>query len=77
VQQILAAFPDAANRVDDMIAEADRVVTHWTMTGTHQPTGKPVRFSGVTIARIAGGKIAEHWSYRDDLGFLRQLGRIP
>lgn len=76
VQQLLATFPDAVNRVDDMIAEADRVVTHWTMTGTHQPTGKPIRLSGVTIARIDGGKIAEHWSYRDDLALLRQLGAM-
>ena len=76
VQQILATFPDAVSRVDDMIAEGDRVVTHWTMSGTHQPSGKPIRFAGVTIARICGGKIAEHWSYRDDLGMLRQLGML-
>jgi len=84
VRRILAGFPDACNTIDEIVAEADRVVVRWTMTGTHggdglgfPATGRAVRLEGVTISRIADGRIAEHWSFRDDLGLLRQLGLMP
>jgi hypothetical protein len=32
---------------------------------------------GVTIERIAGGRVAEVWVARDELGLLRQLGVLP
>jgi predicted ester cyclase len=41
------------------------------------PTGKSVTFTGINIARIEGGKIAELWSEFDALGVLQQLGAIP
>lgn len=81
VRRILAAFPDAHNHIDDMVAEGDRVVTRWTMTGTHSgdglgfpATGRAIRIQGITIARFVDGRVAEHWSFRDDLAMLRQLG---
>jgi steroid delta-isomerase-like uncharacterized protein len=83
VRRILAAFPDACNHIDEMVAEGDRVVVRWTMTGTHSgdalgfpATGRAIRLEGVTISRIVEGRIAEHWSFRDDLGMLRQLGLL-
>lgn len=84
VRRILAAFPDARNQIDEIVAEGDRVVVRWTMTGTHTgdglgfpATGRAIRLAGITMSRIAGGRIAEHWSYRDDLAMLRQLGLMP
>lgn len=84
VRRILAAFPDARNDIDDIVAEGDRVVVRWTMTGTHTgdalgfpATGRPIRLAGITISRIVAGRIAEHWSFRDDIGMLRQLGLMP
>ena len=75
------SFPDLKFTFDDMIAEGDRVVWRWTMTGTDTggfmgkpPTGKPFRITGVNIQRIANGQIAEHWSYPDVVGLMRQLG---
>jgi predicted ester cyclase len=41
------------------------------------PTGKHVRFTGVTISRISEGRIAEDWTSYDALGMMRQLGLIP
>ena len=41
------------------------------------PTGKQVRTSGISILRIAHGKIAEQWDNFDNLGMLQQLGVIP
>ncbi len=79
----LKAFPDHRLTVEDQIAEGDRVVTRWTARGTHRgdlpgiaATGKPVTVTGITISRIAGGKIAEEWQDWDGLGMLQQLGVV-
>lgn len=78
------AFPDLRFRIEDHIAEGDRVVTRWSAQGTHQgafqgipPTGKQVTLTGIDIDRIAGGKIVECWMSLDELGLLQQLGAIP
>ena len=78
------AFPDARSTVEDQVAEADKVVTRWRARGTHRgelgpssPTGREFEMDVVTIERIAGGKIAEVWVARDELGLLRQLGVLP
>ena len=79
-----AAFPDAISTVEDQVAEGDLVVTRWIARGTHTgplgplpPTGRPFETSGITIERIASGRIAEVWVARDELGLLQQLGAIP
>jgi steroid delta-isomerase-like uncharacterized protein len=78
------AFPDARSSVEDQVAEDDKVVTRWRARGTHRgqlgsiaATGRRFEMDGVTIERIAGGKIAEVWVARDELGLLGQLGRLP
>jgi steroid delta-isomerase-like uncharacterized protein len=79
-----AAFPDANSTVEDQVAEGDRVVTRWRARGTHAgplggmpPTGRPFDIAGMTIERLAEGRIAEIWVARDELGLMRQLGAIP
>jgi predicted ester cyclase len=66
--------------VELMLADGDLVAARWTMAGPNTgtwgdvpPTGKHVRFSGVNIFRLAGGKVVEIWIHRDDLGVLEQL----
>ncbi len=68
----VAAFPDMHLTIEDQIAEGDRVVTRWTMRGTHRgelmglpPTGQQVTVGGISIDRIAGGKVVEHWAQID------------
>jgi len=39
--------------------------------------GKTVRTPAIQIFRFSNGKIVESWAARDDLGTLRQLGRLP
>ena len=75
------AFPDIQFTVEDQIAEGDKVVIRWTLTGTHKgeymgipPTGVQVRVTGISFFRIAGGKIVERWLNRDALGMMQQLG---
>jgi steroid delta-isomerase-like uncharacterized protein len=84
VTAILAAFPDSRVKLEDIIAEGDKVVTRWAMKGTHNgefmgiaATGKPVKIAGLTISRIANGKIVEEWEMGDALGLMQQLGLIP
>ena len=78
------AFPDTHFTVEDMIAEGDRVVARLSVSATQHgaflglpPTGKHVRFTGIDIIRIAGGKLVEHWGEMDMLGLLQQLGVVP
>jgi predicted ester cyclase len=33
--------------------------------------------TGITLARIEDGKIAEEWSQADMLGLMQQLGVVP
>ena len=77
------AFPDLKATID-VIAEGDKVVARSTWSGTHQgefmgipPTGVKINVPGISIFRIAGGKIVEHWGEEDVLGWLQQLGAIP
>ncbi len=79
-----AAFPDNRYMIEDMIAEGDKVVTRYTVRGTHKgdflgipATGKQVSFTSILISRIAEGKIVEEWEESDGVGFLQQLGAIP
>lgn len=78
------AFPDIHFTIEDQIAEGDRVVTRWVARATHTgpfhgipPTGKPGAVSGITINRVANGKVVEGWTNLDELGLMQQLGVIP
>jgi steroid delta-isomerase-like uncharacterized protein len=78
------AFPDLQFTYEDQVAEGDKVVSRWTVRGTHKgelmgipPTGKQTTVTGITIMRIADGKIAEDWANFDALGMLQQFGVIP
>jgi steroid delta-isomerase-like uncharacterized protein len=84
VADFRAAFPDLHSTVVDQVAEGDKVVTRWRTRGTHRgdfggfsPTGREMKIGGVTIERIAGGKIVEVWGAWDELGLMRQLGAVP
>lgn len=77
-------FPDIEFTIEDQVAEEDRVATRWTACATHTgtfqgipPTGKQGAVSGITINRVANGKIVEGWTNLDELGLMQQLGVIP
>lgn len=79
-----AGFPDAQVTVNEVIAEGDKSVVRWTMQGTNSgqfygmpPTGKTVKMSGISMYRLADGKLAEGWVEYDQLGLMQQLGAIP
>jgi predicted ester cyclase len=68
-----------------VISEGDSVVTRYTVRGTHEgeieefgpPTGKQIELQGITIHRIADGKIVEEWERYDNLSLMQQLGLAP
>lgn len=80
-QATLQSFPDLQFITLDLVAEGDWVVQRTLMRGTFkgefaglQPTGQVVECGGISMFRVAGGKIVEHWGYADDAGFWHQLG---
>ena len=84
VREWRTGFPDMSETIDDMIAEGDRVVGRFTLTGTHrgpffgiEPTGTRLEITGIDIVRFEDGRIAEWWYNEDTLGILRQLGQLP
>ena len=66
------AFPDLKATVDDIFAEGVRVAYRWSTRGTHlgewlgiPPTGYHMAATGITVFRIAGGKVVEGWTSMD------------
>ena len=70
------AFPTARSSVEDQVAEGDKVVTRWCARGTNTED-REFTMEGITIERIANGRIVEIWVARDELGLMRQLGAVP
>lgn len=84
VSMLRKAFPDLKVTVEDQVAEGDRVAARWTASGTHKgefqgipPTGRQMAITGITIFRIADGKILEAWGNPDTLGMMQQLAVVP
>ena len=86
IAEVHKGMPDFKVTLEDIIAENDKYVTQWVVTGTHTgplegipipPTGKKVTYTGMTIARVEQGKIVELWWNYDMLGALQQMGIIP
>ena len=76
------AFPDMRLTIEDIIAEGETVIARWSCRGQHKgelngiaPTGKQVAFTGVTIARFAGGKMVEGYVNWNALGLMQR--RLP
>jgi steroid delta-isomerase-like uncharacterized protein len=68
IGDFLTGFPDVKHRIEDLVIEGDRVVTRWRGMGHHRgsydgiaPTGREIDYTGITIFRIAEGRIAEAW----------------
>ena len=77
----LTAFPDLHVMIDEIISEGEKVCIWYTARGTQRaefrgvpPTGKEVKWVGVDLLRVEGGKIAEGRFVDEALGLLRQLG---
>jgi steroid delta-isomerase-like uncharacterized protein len=84
VVKFTASFPDLRFTIEDMIAEEEKVVVCWIISGTHKgefmdipATGRKISVEGITIHHITSGKILESYARWDALGLMRQLGHVP
>jgi steroid delta-isomerase-like uncharacterized protein len=86
-QQVIlftTGFPDLDFKVEEIIAEGDRVVSHWTISGTHKgefmgvpATNRKVSFDGITIHQMSKGRIMDSYVSWDIWGLMQQLGVAP
>jgi len=74
------AFPDWSEKIDDIIAEGDRVVIRFTSSGTQRGefagialNGEVVTIHETTIYRVVAGKIVEQWGFPDSQSLMQQL----
>ncbi len=74
-------FSDQRWEIHNVIAEGDLVAVHATHHARHTgdlmgipPTGREVAYDYVHILRFRDGKAIEHWSVRDSMTMMRQLG---
>ena len=78
-------FPDLTCTVEEQVAEGEKVVSRYTIRGTHQgeeffgvpASGKRLDMRGIQIDRFEGGKLVEERAEFDLLGALQQLGAAP
>jgi predicted ester cyclase len=70
IAQFSAAFSDRKFLVEEQVAEADTVVSRFTVRATHDskeimgvaPTDREVSYKAIAIHRIVGSKITEEWT---------------
>ena len=81
VEDNRAAFPDLKITVTELIVKGDTLAMMWTDTGTNTgpmgnapPTGKPVKFTGMSLVHLVDGKAVEIWDFYNQLDILQQLG---
>jgi steroid delta-isomerase-like uncharacterized protein len=75
-----AVLGDLHITVEDVVAAGDRVAVRWTAEGVHvgelagiPATGRRVRWGGIDVYRLDGGRIAEWWRNDDHAGLVAQL----
>jgi steroid delta-isomerase-like uncharacterized protein len=77
-------FPGLKVTVLGQLAEDDRVVTEFTLSGVHTgrwfgvpSTGRSMTLGGLAFSRISGGLIAEQWYEWERRKLLEQLDLLP
>jgi len=82
--RIRHAFPDSKWSVEEQIGEANKVLTRFVWSGTHQgeflgipATNRTIRVWGMVIDRFEEGKVKSTRILLDTLGIMQQLGVVP
>jgi steroid delta-isomerase-like uncharacterized protein len=78
------AFPDMHWRIEEQLAEDNKVLTRFRWSGTHQgecfgvpATHRVVRVWGMVIDRFEGRKVQSTRILMDTLSLMQQLGVVP
>jgi predicted ester cyclase len=82
ISDVHGAIPDITFTIEDAVESGDtiwvRVHAQGTATGPFfgPPSGRPVDFTVVDIARVVDGRIVEHWGVPDRFAVLAQTGLL-
>lgn len=87
VEKRVQLYRDFRTTIHQIIGEDDLVATRETHQGIHRGqfptpigtfdvTGQPIEWISQVFFRFKGGKVAEMWVARDELGILRSLGIV-
>ena len=89
-QHYFEMFPDFHWTIEDSVVTNDKIVARFQITATHDhmvqlgpnaptlpPTGKKLVWQGISIWRVADGKLVEHWGVDDLLGLVQQMRAQP
>lgn len=70
--------------VNDLLAEDDRVVAFWTLSGVHTgtflgvpATGKPFEVAAISVLTFADGRLIEYKVKPDTAGFIQHVKASP
>ena len=72
-QGFRSQFPEIHVDVQDVVSEGDMETCRCLVDAT-TAGGQKVQFSGMTVTKIANGKIVEGWNNFDFLSMYKQLG---
>ena len=83
IKNLHTAFPDLHYTIEDLLADADKVIIRCTGSGTQNgsfrgitATGKKMTYTAIIIWRFMDDKMCEHWAVSDVYGMLQQLDAI-
>src|SRR3954469_25302597 len=78
--RLYRAFPDIEYQIDDAVMTDDSAAIRWEATATHRgeylgvpPTGRRIRYDGITLHQLRGDRIPRLWVSADELPLLRSL----
>ncbi|MEO8285194.1 MAG: ester cyclase [Chloroflexota bacterium] len=84
IRYLRETFAPFSLKVEDMVADGDKVWARLTGRGTDSkglmgrpPTGKSFAIAVIDVCRFENGKIVEHWGVPDRFHQLAQLGLLP
>lgn len=74
------AVPDISFTIEDSVQQGDTIWVRVRARGTASgpffgpPSGRPVDFTVIDVARVVDGRIVEHWGVPDRFAMLAQTG---
>ena len=74
--EFTTGFPDLRFTIEDMIAEKEKVVVSWIISGTLPVTGSKIFVQGIMIHHITNGKGSRFARQMERFGLAEQLGDV-
>ena len=84
IRAFRTAFPDLHMTVEEMLHDGDRVITRFSVRGSHRgpfrgirASGRTIGVMGIAIDRVVNAKRVEAWAVLDLFGLMQQIGAVP